>query len=132
MPQHKDFGFQRGSRSKQPDQDVPNQPAKIAHRSRLSPDSPESVSCLGFAVGTMALLDQLIAQFLHRAGELAVLGDFAQLVNALEHQCPASMCKGIRYGVVPPSAQVRLGAADNASLADCAASASSRSRPPYL
>jgi len=52
MPEHKDFGFQRGSRPEQPDQGAPNQPAKIAHRSRLSPDSPGSASCLGFAVGT--------------------------------------------------------------------------------
>src|SRR5262249_55507683 len=52
MPEHKDFGFQRGSRPEQPDQGAPNQPAKIAHRSRLSPESPGSASCLGFAVGT--------------------------------------------------------------------------------
>ena len=52
MPEHKDFGLQRGPRSKQPDQNAPNQPTKIAHRTQLSPDSPALVSRLGFAVGT--------------------------------------------------------------------------------
>src|SRR5215475_10086609 len=42
------------------------------------------------------LHDQLVAQLLHSMGELAVLGDFAQLVNAFEHQRPAPMCKRIR------------------------------------
>src|SRR5262249_17973861 len=32
-------------------------------------------------------------------GELAVLGDFQQLVNAYEHRRSATMCKGIRVMV---------------------------------
>jgi len=37
MPKHGDFGFQRSTRSEQPDQDVPDQSAKIAHRSNYRP-----------------------------------------------------------------------------------------------
>src|SRR5262249_46787555 len=37
MPTHGDFGFQRSTRSEQPDQDVPDQSAKIAHRSNYRP-----------------------------------------------------------------------------------------------
>jgi hypothetical protein len=32
MPKYKVFGFQRSARAEQPDQGVPEQPAKIAHR----------------------------------------------------------------------------------------------------
>jgi hypothetical protein len=31
MPKYKDFGFQRGPRSEQPDQGAPDQSAEIAH-----------------------------------------------------------------------------------------------------
>src|SRR5215469_18703940 len=45
------------------------------------------------------LPDQLVAQLLHFKCELAVLGEFAQLVNAFEHQRPAPMCKRMRVMV---------------------------------
>jgi hypothetical protein len=37
MPKYEDFGFQRSPRPEPPDQSVPNQPAKIAHRSNYRP-----------------------------------------------------------------------------------------------
>src|SRR5262249_1236895 len=37
MPQHQDFGFQRSTRSEQPDQGVPDESAKIGHRSNYRP-----------------------------------------------------------------------------------------------
>src|SRR6266487_3724654 len=53
-PQHvelvskdKDFGFQRSPRPEQSDQGAPNQPAKIAHRERVSADSRSRSAVLG-------------------------------------------------------------------------------------
>jgi hypothetical protein len=58
-PQHielvskdEDFRFQRSPRPEQSDQGAPDQPTKIAHRERVSADSPSSVSVFRFAVGT--------------------------------------------------------------------------------
>ena len=48
----KDLGFQISPRPEQSDQGAPDQPAKIAHRERVSADSRVAVSRLGFAVGT--------------------------------------------------------------------------------
>src|SRR5262249_61026943 len=62
-PQHvelvskdQDLGFQRSPRAEQSDQGAPDQPAKIAHRERVSADSQVAVSRLGFAVGTTSWL----------------------------------------------------------------------------
>jgi hypothetical protein len=53
-PQHvelvskdKDLGFQRSSRPGQSDQGAPDQPAKIAHRERVSADSRSRSAVLG-------------------------------------------------------------------------------------
>jgi len=58
-PQHvelvskdKDLGFQGSPRPEQSDQGAPDQPAKIAHRERVSADSRVAVSRFRFAVGT--------------------------------------------------------------------------------
>jgi hypothetical protein len=48
----KDLGFQRSPRPEQSDQGAPDQPAKIAHRERVSADSQSQSAGLGFAVGT--------------------------------------------------------------------------------
>src|SRR5262249_35993674 len=37
MPENEDFGYHGSSRSEQPDQGVPDQPAKIAHRANYRP-----------------------------------------------------------------------------------------------
>src|SRR5260221_14482921 len=53
-PQHvelvskdKDLGFQRSPRPEQSDEGAPDQPAKIAHRERVSPDSRSRSAVLG-------------------------------------------------------------------------------------
>jgi len=53
-PQHvelvskdKDLGFQRSPRPEQSDQGAPDQPAKIAHRERVSADSRSRSAVLG-------------------------------------------------------------------------------------
>ena len=51
MPKYKVFGFQRSPRAEQPDQGVPDQPAKRSSM-ELSTNSEWPVSCFGFAVGT--------------------------------------------------------------------------------
>jgi hypothetical protein len=41
------LGFQRSPRPEQSDQDAPDQPAKIAHRERVSADSQSQSAGLG-------------------------------------------------------------------------------------
>jgi hypothetical protein len=52
MSKDKDLGLQRSPRPERSDQGAPDQLAKIAHRERVSADSPRPVSRFGFAVGT--------------------------------------------------------------------------------
>ena len=47
MPKYKVFGFQRSARAEQPDQGVPDQPAKIAHRWNYRPIRGRQSAVLG-------------------------------------------------------------------------------------
>jgi hypothetical protein len=47
MSKDKDLGFQRSPRAEQSDQGAPDQPAKIAHRQRVSADSRSRSAVLG-------------------------------------------------------------------------------------
>jgi hypothetical protein len=47
MSKDKDLGFQRSPRPEQSDQGAPDQPAKIAHRERVSADSRSRSAVLG-------------------------------------------------------------------------------------
>ena len=44
--------FQRGAGPKPPDERIPDQSAKIAHRAKASPDSQFLTNRFGFAIGT--------------------------------------------------------------------------------
>jgi hypothetical protein len=52
MAKHQVLCFQRGARPKPPDERIPDQSAKIAHRAKASPDSQFVTSRFRFAVGT--------------------------------------------------------------------------------
>ena len=52
VPKQNDFGLQRGLRLEQSNRRKPNQPAKIAHWTKVSADSRPGVSHFEFAVGT--------------------------------------------------------------------------------
>src|SRR3984893_10749500 len=51
MSKDKDLGFQRSPRPEQSDQGAPDQPAKIAHRERVSADSRSRSAVLGLRYG---------------------------------------------------------------------------------
>src|SRR6516164_136763 len=72
-PQHvelvskdQDLGFQRSPRAEQSGQGAPDQPAKIAHRERVSADFAVAVSSFGFAVGTAGLKPRICFSALGR------------------------------------------------------------------